>query len=59
MFVEDKPVITNTPTKTGVGAGKILGVGRFLPKFPQTFSKKNNKNDLEKSIWISLWAPLF
>jgi len=33
MFVEDKPVITNTPTKTGVGAGKILGVERFLPKF--------------------------
>jgi len=43
MFVEDKPVIINVPTKTGVGAGKIFGVGRFLPKFPQTFSKKNYK----------------
>jgi len=41
--------------KTGVGAGKILGVGRFLPKFPQ----KTLKNDLEKNICISLWTPLF
>jgi len=43
MFVEDKPVITNTPTKTGVGAGKIFGVRRVFIQIYQTCPKKNYK----------------
>jgi len=31
----------------------------FFSKFPQTCPRKTVKNDLEKNICISLWAPLF
>jgi len=43
MFVEDKAVITNTPTKTGVGPGKILGCEWFFSQFSPNLPEKNCK----------------
>jgi len=40
MLVEDNPVITNTPTKTGIGAGKILVCECFFPNFPKLAREK-------------------
>jgi len=60
MFVEDKAVITNTPTKTGVGEqAKFLGCEGFLPKFTKLARKNYKIITSTKNICISLWAPLF